>query len=426
MGNSYPKPEPEETPSFWIQRCGLTYYVTPYLDNLAGWTEVTPHIPPYPREGTFDPGYLASAYRMIYEGIGDPQWENSYMEESYGRWYDMKKIWDESKKIYTPNRVFKAIPKPPKNKCCVPPTSPPVSPTNPPPYSGDAKKLPLLGASALPPPSLSVPKLYPSLAALKAPATEKTSAEKNKKKGLKKNRKARNSGDSSSSSSSSSESSDDNSDLDNVGPDAGTLPDPPPWNAACVWVAKPSGVQVTPPSPSALKDIIGLLPSPDKPLPFVDMLIKSSRNCQLTGADYRFILQNKLGDSYNEEMLVQHVPVLSHENDEVVTEVKTKTEGGGDEEARKEKSTKVKSTLFWKDNPRALTMLKDQLTKYLLSIKQANRDLSQVTNCKQEKNEPASGFFNRFSQVWQHLGGLDLVQTDSNPLFLSTFCPTVA
>ncbi|MGL5624642.1 MAG: hypothetical protein ACRDDG_19875, partial [Cetobacterium sp.] len=158
-------------------------------------------------------------------------------------------------------------------------------------------------------------------------------------------------------------------------------------------------------------------------MPFVDMLVKSSRNCQLTGADYRFILQSKLGDSYNEEMLVQHVPVLHPRTDEVVNEVNTKTEGEGEGEARgtKKKSTKVRSTLFWKDDPTALARLRDQLTKYLLSIKQANRDLSQVTNCKQEKNEPPSGFFNRFSQVWQHLGGLELPQEQSNPLFLSTF-----
>ncbi|MGL5624643.1 hypothetical protein, partial [Cetobacterium sp.] len=171
MGNSYPKPKPDETPASWMQHCGLTYYVTPYLDNLAGWTEATPQIPPYPREGTFDPGYLASAYRMIYEGIGDPQWENSYMKECYGRWYDMKKIWDEAKKIYTPNRVLKTIPKPPKTKSCVSSTSPPTSPTDPPPYTSPDKVPPLGGVSA--PPFKPVPKIYPSLASLK---------EKNKQK----------------------------------------------------------------------------------------------------------------------------------------------------------------------------------------------------------------------------------------------------
>ena len=48
------------------------------------------------------------------------------------------------------------------------------------------------------------------------------------------------------------------------------------------------------------------------------MLIKSSRNCHFTGADYRFILQNKLGDQYDEEKQIEQVPVLKPQNDEVV------------------------------------------------------------------------------------------------------------
>ncbi|KAI5103031.1 hypothetical protein C0J45_6612 [Silurus meridionalis] len=77
---------------------------------------------------------------------------------------------------------------------------------------------------------------------MKVSDTGETSAkEKNPKKGLKKKPKDEESSDFSSDSSS--DSSDDDSDPDDVGPDAGTLPDPPPWNAACVWVAKPAGVQ---------------------------------------------------------------------------------------------------------------------------------------------------------------------------------------
>lgn len=61
-------------------------------------------------------------------------------------------------------------------------------------------------------------------------------------------------------------------------------------NVAAVWVAKPRGIEIIPPSPSVLKDLISLLPEVDKPLQFVDMLLRSSRHCQLIGADYRFIL----------------------------------------------------------------------------------------------------------------------------------------
>lgn len=62
-----------------------------------------------------------------------------------------------------------------------------------------------------------------------------------------------------------------------------------------------------------------------------------------------------------------------------------------------------------------------QTIKYLLGLKQASRDLSQVTNCKQEKAEPTSKFWVRFNEVWIHLGGMELSQTEANPLFLSTF-----
>ncbi|KAL6483989.1 hypothetical protein MHYP_G00088620 [Metynnis hypsauchen] len=65
MGTSFPKPELDETPAAWMRRCNLGYYVDPFLSNLAGWTERNPQIPAYPREGTFDVGYLGSAHRTI-------------------------------------------------------------------------------------------------------------------------------------------------------------------------------------------------------------------------------------------------------------------------------------------------------------------------------------------------------------------------
>lgn len=65
--------------------------------------------------------------------------------------------------------------------------------------------------------------------------------------------------------------------------------------------------------------------------------------------------------------------------------------------------------------------LKQQLTKYLVEKRTANRDLSHVTSCKQEKGESVPAFFRRFSDVWTNVGGLDLKQTEANPMFLSTF-----
>lgn len=428
MGSSFPKPALGETPKDWMQRCGLTYYVVPYLDNLGGWTEANPQIPPYPRSGTFDPGYLASAHRMIYEGQGDPDWDYPYMRESYEKWYGMKEVWDQLKKIYTPGPVLKAIPKPrskTKTPYCTSSNSLPDSPIGPPPYTDEGKKTLPTSTSFNPQPA-PVPSLYPSLAEMrisvepgadtgteKKKASVKSTSSKKNSRGSGKNGAAENDDDEEE------EGDDDWDNPDDVGPDGGSRP-PPPVNTACVWVAKRNGVDITPPSPSALRDIISLLPSPDKPLLFVDMLVKASRNCQLTGADYRFILQSKLGDMYDEERLLEAVQVLSTDNDKVIN-LEEITEPEVREGERKKKVRRVISTFFWKDNEGALDRLRKELTAYLLSLKQANRDLSQVTNCKQERNESTSVFWNRFCEVWQHLGGLDLNRDGANPLFLSTF-----
>lgn len=95
---------------------------------------------------------------------------------------------------------------------------------------------------------------------------------------------------------------------------------------AFVWaVSGKGGPRIDPPSIgssiSTLKDIIKMLPPVSNILHFVDMLIMSSRHCQLVGADYKFILQHVLGEMYDEDELVKKVRCLHSDSNRV-----TKTE----------------------------------------------------------------------------------------------------
>lgn len=52
-----------------------------------------------------------------------------------------------------------------------------------------------------------------------------------------------------------------------------------------------------------------------KPLLFVDTLIRITRNCSLTGQDFRFILQQAMGERYDEAELIETVEVLNPDHD---------------------------------------------------------------------------------------------------------------
>ncbi|XP_067291420.1 uncharacterized protein [Pseudorasbora parva] len=403
MGQTYPKPEPSEAPKAWMERCSWGYYTNPYLDNLAGWTEGT-QWRSYPREGTFDPGFLRNAFDLIYGKQGDPNWDYDYMKEGYDVWYKMADVWRDKTRAYVPKAVLKTVPNPEKLKKNSPKKNKPTTAVpehctlpreNPPPYVSPSN-LACVSKTSPPPAPLQVsekpcenkkeqkireiPKIYPSL-----PTSEGINLDNSE--------------------------CDDNeyADMQDL------IKGPKVQNVAAVWMEKRGGIDIQPPSPSALKDIIDLLPSPSKPIQFVDMLIRTSRHCQLVGADYRFILQCKLGDAYNEEALIAAVAVLEPGTDRIET-VKEEVK----DETRKTKKTVI--TLKWRDQaPEMLKELEKNLKKYLLNLKAANRDLSQVTNCKQEKDEPPSQFMKRFIDVWMNVGGLDLDVNKEHPMFLSTF-----
>ena len=165
----------------------------------------------------------------------------------YDTWYTMSSIWRDKKGIFTPKTVLKSVPKPKSRSNTARKAdkrgslaAAKTTMISPPPYTG----LPP-AASCSVSASPTVPSIYPSLTEMiKTKADSPDGAE----------------GAASAS------------------------------NVAAVWVAKPRGIEIIPPSPSVLKDLISLLPEVDKPLQFVDMLLRSSRHCQLIGADYRFIL----------------------------------------------------------------------------------------------------------------------------------------
>ncbi|KAK3548236.1 hypothetical protein QTP70_005829 [Hemibagrus guttatus] len=97
----------------------------------------------------------------------------------------------------------------------------------------------------------------------------------------------------------------DSSDDDDDGPDTGSAIDPPGINTACLYTMTANKPSLSSPSASDLKDILDLLPNPkDNPIHFVKTLIQTTRNAQLCGADYKFILMTKMGPMYDEDELV--------------------------------------------------------------------------------------------------------------------------
>ncbi|XP_046701013.1 uncharacterized protein LOC124382793 [Silurus meridionalis] len=49
----------------------------------------------FPRHGSFKTLDMENAYSMVNGGWGDPNWDYTYMRESYDKWVNMKKYWDK-------------------------------------------------------------------------------------------------------------------------------------------------------------------------------------------------------------------------------------------------------------------------------------------------------------------------------------------
>ncbi|KAK3524986.1 hypothetical protein QTP86_012196 [Hemibagrus guttatus] len=176
------------------------------------------------------------------------------------------------------------------------------------------------------------------------------------------------------------------------GPDTGSTIDPPSLkftNAAFIFTVQGGGKPtIYSPSASDLKDILDILTNPkDNPIDFVKTIIQTTRNAQLCGADYKFILMSKMGPMYDEDELVAKVVILDpkHDTPEVVqltdVDIPPKQEAeGGQPPARRKKGTKTTQVRFiWRgaDHAATLITLKDSLTTYRLGKQEGRRDLTQ-------------------------------------------------
>ncbi|KAK3505551.1 hypothetical protein QTP70_005310 [Hemibagrus guttatus] len=296
--SDYPKPHPEETPRDWMEHCGFGYYCTPFVDNLAGWSESIPQMGNFPRRGSFKPEYLGMAFRMIYEGQEDPGWNHPYTQESLQKWYDMKTIWDKYLNIKEHKALLAKMP--PIKAGCKP--KPPV-PVRPPPYnSGDDEVyvdvLPSKCPGGKSTPNVVAPSVMSSKGkTVGASAPRTPSPRDDDPEPL----------------------SEEDDGLETDGPDTGSVIDPlslKSTNAACIFTVQGGGKPtIYSPSASDLKDILDILPNPkDNPIHFAKTLIQTTRNAQLCGADYKFILMTKMGPMYDEDELVAKVIYLTLSN----------------------------------------------------------------------------------------------------------------
>ncbi|KAK3505550.1 hypothetical protein QTP70_005329 [Hemibagrus guttatus] len=226
------------------------------------------------------------------------------MQGSLQKWYDMKTIWDkylnikEHKALLAKMPPIKAGSKP----------KPPV-PVRPPPYnSGDDEVyvdvLPRKRPGGKSTPNVAAPSVMSSKGkTVGASAPGIPSSRDDDSEPL----------------------SEEDEGLRTDGPYTGSAIDPPSLkstNAACIFTVQGGGKPtIYSPSASDLKDILDLLPNPkDNPIHFVKTLIQTTRNAQLCGADYKFILMTKMSPMYDEDELVAKVAILDpkHDTPEVI------------------------------------------------------------------------------------------------------------
>ena len=93
-------PSQKEEPIEYVERQIGAFYTVPFVSCLAGWSEsLAPQISqPYPRSGSFEDYQMGFADRMIYKGMGDPDWDYSYMKQAFEGWKSLRATWDQGHK----------------------------------------------------------------------------------------------------------------------------------------------------------------------------------------------------------------------------------------------------------------------------------------------------------------------------------------
>lgn len=79
----------QQTPREIVAEKEGNFYSGRFCDDLAGWSETVRYEPGWPREGSFNPLRLEAARAFIFEGFGDPgwnEWEKGYLKDAFRKW----------------------------------------------------------------------------------------------------------------------------------------------------------------------------------------------------------------------------------------------------------------------------------------------------------------------------------------------------
>jgi len=133
------------------------------------------------------------------------------------------------------------------------------------------------------------------------------------------------------------------------------------------------------------------------PVAYCSYLQRTARHSQLTGQDYRCILEQTLPHT-SEEELIENVPLLHPRYDRVPAE----------------------GRLYAWSDPTHLDEMFKPLAKYLKQLFVQKQELTHIASCKQGADEGVTAFLCRFHTVWTEHGGL--AKEDSvAPLYIATF-----
>ncbi|OCT86397.1 hypothetical protein XELAEV_18020079mg [Xenopus laevis] len=94
------KPLPNETPKQYVERTSGAFYVDPFVDNVAGWTEGMEDNSPFPREGSFSEyhinmlkGLCLGDRKAWKEYPRDPEWDMKYMPKCAKVWVQLAPLY---------------------------------------------------------------------------------------------------------------------------------------------------------------------------------------------------------------------------------------------------------------------------------------------------------------------------------------------
>lgn len=90
-------PLPNETPRQFVSRIAGSFYTDPFVDLMASWSEArVPRLAKlYPKTGSFTAEHMAMCTRVIFGNDGDSKWNYPYMKDAFSAWEKVKPLWDK-------------------------------------------------------------------------------------------------------------------------------------------------------------------------------------------------------------------------------------------------------------------------------------------------------------------------------------------